>query len=425
MMKSSRLLALLVGGCFSLTSAGFALAEPDWSGWRGPTGDGHSTDQNLPIEWTPEDIEWEVELGGEGQSSPCVWGEQIFLTRSENRGAKRFVMCLNRSTGEKIWEKLAWEGAPEPTHNMNGWASATCTTDGELVFAFFGKGGGLHCYNTNGTKIWDTGDTLGDFEGPWGTAATPVLYKDLIIQNCDADRNASLIAFNKKTGEVAWTTDRPDFRGWSSPILIEVEGKTELVLNGHTGVHSYDPATGKELWYCKSYNGRGSPTATPGADGLLYIVNGKPGDVYAVKPGGRGDVTKTHQVWHTPRSVGRDLPSPIVLDGQVLVVSMQGVLVSYDSDTGKEHWKGRLGGNFSAAPIAYRGLAFFIVEDTGEVIAVKPDREKLNIFARNPIETKPDPEEQFRSAIVPDDGQLLIRSTSKLYCIGKRTPAEK
>jgi outer membrane protein assembly factor BamB len=420
MMKSSRFLALAVGCVFSLHLLPDLAAEPDWSDWRGPTRDGHSTDPNLPTQWSADDIEWKVPLGGEGHSSPCVWGEQIFLTRSDNRGAQRFVFCINRGDGEKVWEKLAWEGTPEPTHNMNGWASASCATDGELVFAFFGKGGGLHCYTTGGVKVWDTGDKLGDFEGPWGTAATPVLYKNLVIQNCDADRNAFLIAFDKKTGEEAWKTKREDFRGWSTPVLIEVDGKMELALNSHSGVYAYDPATGKELWYCKGYNGRGSPTVTPGANGLLHVVNGKPGDVYAIKPGGRGDVTNTHQVWHTTRRGGRDLPSPIVVDGQMLVVSMQGVLTSYDSDTGKELWKDRLGGNYCAAPIAYKGLAFFLNEDNGEVVAVKPDK-KLNIVAKNQISNGESSEELFRSALVPDDGQLLLRSTTTLYCIGKRT----
>jgi outer membrane protein assembly factor BamB len=154
------------------------------------------------------------------------------------------------------------------------------------------------------------------------------------------------------------------------------------------------------------------------------VVNGKPGDVFSVKPGGSGDVSMTHKLWHTPRRVGRDLPSPIVLGGQMLVVSMQGVICSYDSDTGKELWKGRLDGNFSAAPIAYKGLAFFIHEDNGEVSVVKPGP-KLEIVAKNEITTQENGEELFRSAIVPDDGQLLIRSTTMLYCIGKRTAKSK
>jgi outer membrane protein assembly factor BamB len=143
------------------------------------------------------------------------------------------------------------------------------------------------------------------------------------------------------------------------------------------------------------------------------------GDVYAVRPGGDGDVTQTHRVWHTPRRGGRDFPSPIVLDGQLLVPNMQGILTSYDSDTGKEIWKDRLGGNFSAAPIAYKGLAFFLNESTGETTVIKPGP-KYNPVAKNVLNKGDDPEEIFRSIIVPDNGQLLIRSTKCLYCVGKK-----
>lgn len=413
--------ALVVGWVFSFLSLDPLAAEPDWSSWRGPTQDGHSTDENLPVNWSPEDVDWKIDLKGEGQSTPCVWGEWIFLTRSEDRGAKRFVFCVDRNNGEVLWEKLAWEGEPEPTHKMNGWASPTCVTDGERVFAFFGKGGGLHCYTVNGAEVWDTGDRLGNFVGPWGTAASPILYKNLVIQNCDADENACLIAFDKKTGQQVWKTDRENYRGWSTPILIEAGGREELVLNGHTGVHAYDPDTGKELWFCKGYNGRGSPTVTPGDTGLLYVVNGRPGPVFAIKPGGNGDVTATHKIWFTKRGGGRDLPSPIVLNGQLLVVNMGGVLTSYDTETGEELAEIRLGGQYSAAPIAYEGKAFFINEN-GETVVVKPGKE-LEVVTRN--ELNPEVEEIFRSSITPDDGQLLIRSTKALYCVGKRDAAGK
>lgn len=401
--------ALCFGWFLSVAVPSPAVAEPDWTGWRGPNRDGHSTDDNLPISWGPEDIVWKTPLKGEGQSSPCVSGERIFLTRSEDQGAKRFVFCVNRADGQILWEHQAWEGNPEPTHKMNGWASPTCATDGELVFAFFGKGG-LHCYTVNGVPQWNK--DLGAFVGPWGTAASPILYKDLVIQNCDADENAAIIAFNKKTGEQVWKTKREDFRGWSTPVLLETNDRAELALNGHTGVYGYDPATGKELWFCKGYNGRGSPTVTPGPTGLIYVVNGRPGPVFSVKPGGEGNVS---QEWFTKRGGGRDLPSPIVLNGKVLVVNMQGVLTAYDAETGKEGDKIRLNGNFSAAPIAYKNLAFFVSE-SGETVVVKAD-EKLEVVGRNDLNAGD--EEIFRSSITPDDGQLLIRSTQMLYCVGK------
>src|SRR5207237_624092 len=157
---------------------------------------------------------------------------------------------------------------------------------------------GVHAYNVDGKPLWSR--DLGRFAGPWGTAASPILVGDLVIQNCDAEEEAFLIALDKRTGKQVWRTPRdvPERGGWSTPVLVKSGGRAELVLNGAKAVTAYDPATGKPLWFCKSFNGRGEPTATPG-HGLLFMVNGLQGDFYAVRPGGEGDVTKSHMAWHT------------------------------------------------------------------------------------------------------------------------------
>jgi len=136
---------------------------------------------------------------------------------------------LDRNDGRILWEQTAWSGAPEPTHEMNGWASATCATDGNLVFAFFGRGGGLHCYTVNGDHVWSK--PLGQFEGPWGTAASPLLVGNLVVQNCDADVDAYIVALDKQTGKQVWKTDRPNHRGWSTPVLVRTEQRDEIVVN--------------------------------------------------------------------------------------------------------------------------------------------------------------------------------------------------
>lgn len=409
--------ALLVPTVFGPSTA--SADESNWPRWRGPNYNGHTAETGFPLKWNDDSVVWKTPLKGEGQSSPVVWGERIFLTQSRDDGAQRVVLCINRNDGRILWEKVAWTGKPEPTHRMTGWASSTPATDGKYVYAFFGKGGGLFCYTVDGKLEWNT--KLGDFEGPWGTAASPILLGDLVIQNCDADKNARLVAMNRKTGKIVWETKRDDFRGWSSPILVKTEKRDELVLNGHTGAKAYDPESGKELWFCKSFNGRGSPTVTPSEAGLLHVVNGLSGDTYAVKPGGNGDVTKTHMAWHSPRVGGRDLPSPIAMGNRVIMVSMRGgVMNCYDAKSGKELWRSRIGGQFSASPIAYDGHAVVIRED-GEAFVVKPG-DKANIVARNKISGGED--EIFRSTITPSDGQLFIRSTGALYCIGKR-PSSK
>jgi outer membrane protein assembly factor BamB len=344
-----------------------------------------------------------------------IWGERIFLTTALDNGRQRVVFCLDRNGGKQLWRQTAWSGTPEPSHKMNGWASATCVTDGEVVVAFFGRGG-MHAYSLDGKPLWSR--DLGPFDGPWGTAACPIIVGDHVIQNGDSESEAFLIALDKHTGKTVWSTPRESLRGWSTPIVVDAGGHREIVLNGHNGVRGYDPATGKELWFCKGYNGRGEPIPAA-AHGLLYVVNGLAGDVYAVRPGGSGDVSETHRAWHTPRKAGRDLPSPIVVDNFLLVLSMNGILTCYDATTGKELWKERIGEHFSASPLAAGGLVYF-QNESGETVVVRPGPQ-LDIVARNTVGAGSD--ELFRASPTPSEGQLFLRSDRFLYCIGERKPA--
>lgn len=387
-------------------------ADTQWPGWRGPQGDGQSRETKLPSQWDASSVVWKTPLEGWGQSSPVIWGERIFLTTALDGGRQRVVLCVDRNDGRKLWEHVAWTGQPEPSHKMNGWASATCATDGQVVVAFFGRGG-LHAYALDGRHLWSR--ELGKFESPWGTAACPVIVDNMVIQNCDADADAYLIAVDKHSGETIWKTPRPDRRGWSTPLLTTGGGRPELVLNGHEGVTGYDPATGRQLWFCKSFNGRGEPTVTP-AGGLLVAVNGLKGDIYAVRPGGDGDVTATHMAWHTPRAAGRDMPSPIVVGNYVTVMSMSGICVSYDGRDGRQLWQERIGGSFSASPIAAGDLVYFISED-GQTVVIRPGP-KPEIVARN--ELGDSGSEIFRASLTPSEGQIFARSDRMLYCIGQR-----
>jgi outer membrane protein assembly factor BamB len=238
-----------------------------------------------------------------------------------------------------------------------------------------------------------------------------VIVGDLVIQNGDADVNAFVMGLDKRTGKTIWTTPRKNDRGWSTPILIEAAGRQELVLNGPTGVTAYNPATGKELWFCKSVNGRGEPTITP-AGNVLCVVNGLAGEIYAVRPGGSGDVTASRMAWHTPRRGGRDTPSPIVIGKYIVVVDMKGTGTCYDSETGKEFWKERICGAISSSPFAAGGLAYF-QDEHGETVLLKPGPQ-LEIVQQNSIEAG---KEMFRASLTPYDGKLFARSNSALYCI--------
>jgi len=392
-----------------------ATAEDNWYQFRGPTGRGHSVEKEVPAKWSADSVKWSVDLPGVGQSSPVNWGDKVFLTSSENEGAVRLVFCLDLNSGKEIWRKSIPCERSEVTHQMNGYASPTCATDGERVFAFFGPAG-LHCFDLDGTPLWN--QKLGDFPGEWGVGASPMLVGDLVVQNCDNEGPSRLVAFDKKTGAIKWDTPRgtKPKGGWSTPILIEHKGKKELILNGQLGVDSYDPETGRELWFCKGFNGRGTPVPDY-ANGALFVVNGQPGDLYAVTPGGSGDVTATHMLWHQAKKGGRDLPSPAVVDNYMINVSMNAIGSCMDTATGKIYWNDRLGveGEFAASPLVANGLIYYTNVFGGETVVIKPGP-TLEIFSRNSIGARKD--ESFRSTLAPIRGRVLIRSQSRLYCVG-------
>ncbi|MCB1062243.1 MAG: PQQ-binding-like beta-propeller repeat protein [Verrucomicrobiae bacterium] len=407
-------LTLLLAASLGLSATSSLRAEENWPQFRGIHGTGHSEATGLPVTWDAGAVAWKATVKGIGQSSVVNWGDKLFLTSAKADGSLRWIHCLDRLTGKLLWEREVAVTTSETPHQMNSFATASCATDGERVIAFFGPGG-LHCFDLDGNPQWQR--QVGDFPGPWGVAASPIIDGELVIQNCDAEGPSSLVALNKKTGEPVWTTPRKDSPrgGWSTPIVIDTGERRELILNGEFGVNAYDPATGTDLWFCEGFTGRGAPTPDF-AHGLLYVVNGKPGNNYVVKPGGSGDVTKTHRVWDARRQGGRDLPSPAVVGDYLLISSMSGILTTYDAKTGEIYFTERLNAPVSGAPLVIEGLVYFQMEN-GEVIVVRPGK-TLDIVARNTFGADPS-EEIFRAALSPIQGQLFTRSQSVVYCIGK------
>lgn len=390
--------------------------EAPWARFRGPDGLGHTGQSDIPTEWDAGDITWRSQLAGQGHSSVCVWGERLFLTAARVMGdqVERLVICLDRETGSEVWQQTASRGEMESLHKMNSFATPTCTCDGQRVVAFFGRGG-LHCYDLDGKRLWSR--DLGSFPGPWGTGASPIIVGDLVIQNCDAQGPSSLLAVNKMTGQTVWKADRGQRPrgGWNTPLLIDTGSRRELILNGEYGVRGYDPTTGRELWFCKSASGRGTPIPAH-AKGTLYVVSGLPGEIYAVLAGGEGDVTNTRTVWRTARRGGRDIPSPILVDRYLLVSNMAGIGTCYDATDGSELWRERLEGNYSASPIAVNGL-IYLQNESGETLVIKPGP-TLQVVARNELGSGAG--EIFRSTMAPSAGQLFFRSNTHVYCVGTR-----
>jgi outer membrane protein assembly factor BamB len=411
-----RFLALGTAGWMLLAS--FPLrAEEHWPRFRGPLGTGHSTEAGLPTNWTPEDVAWRIALPGRGQSSPVNWGGTLFLTSAEESGATRQIFAIRASDGNLLWTRKVTVSQPEAIHQMNSHATPTCATDGEVVVAFFGPGG-LHAWDLQGNPLWSRAD-LGTFPGDWGIGASPILDGDLVIQNCDAEGPSYLLAVHRRTGETVWKTPRRDSPkgGWSTPILIDVPEpkRRELVLNGEFGVQAYDPATGRELWFCAAPTGRGEPVPEY-AHGLLHVLCGKPGNTYVVRPGGDGDVSATHLVRSMRRQGGRDLPSPAVVGNVFFACSMSGIASCYDATTGDLLGEPvRLDAAVSGSPLVAGGLVYLLAE-SGEVLVLRPGN-PLQIVSRNRLGTQEG--EIFRSSPAPIGGALYFRSDRALYRVGK------
>ncbi len=405
---------------FAASVAAFALstgelcADENWSQFRGPNGWGHAETKDVPEKWSASSVAWSTDLKGRGQSSPVIHGGKMFLTGASEDGSDRYVFCLDTKTGKELWSKTIPSSKPDSAHKMNSRATPSCATDGEIVVAFFGPGG-MHAFDYDGNPKWSL--DLGDFPGSWGTAASPIIVGEVVVQNCDATGPSRLVAIGLKDGKIKWETAREDKPkgGWSTPIVIEYDGKKEIVLNGEFGVRAYDPATGKENWFCKGFTGRGAPMPAF-SNGLLYVVNGKPGDTYCVKPGGSGDVTDTHMVWHAARKGGRDLPSPVVVGDFVFVSSMSGVASCYEAKTGKLLWADRIaeGVEFAAAPLVANGLVYIQAVQGGKTVVIRPGA-TMDVVAENELGAESD--EIFRATLTPVQGHVFARSQSKVYCL--------
>ena len=419
-------IALLLSCGAAIVLARPAAAE-NWPRWRGPRGNAVTTAKGLPVEWdTKKNVRWKTALPGEGSSSPVVFGDRIFLTSAEDDGTKRIVRCLDRRTGRIVWSKSIADKNPEATSALTGHAAATPVTDGKRVVAFFGNAGAV-CYDVAGKRLWQR--SFGDFESELGFASSPILFEDRVILVCDHDGDrfstfdSFLIALDAKTGKTVWKTERRKlFRSWSTPIVVDVarkggrrkpEGRTthhsrkELLVSGQDALRAYDPKTGRELWKVTGLTGWVTPTPVF-AEGLILLTSGKTGPVLAVRPGGTGDVTKTHVVWKHERQ-GPYVCSPVCCGGLLYVHNEAGVLSCYEAGTGKLVYRKRLGGKFYASSIAGDGKVY-ISNDAGLTHVLRAGR-RFEVLSRNELK-----EEILASPAVAGNA-LLLRTGKHLYCI--------
>ncbi len=388
----------------------------DWPEFRGPTGQGHSTTTGLPAEWGPtRNITWKVEVPGSGWSSPVVSRGKIYLTsavaKTRDPGLSLQVLCLDAKTGKSVW---AQEVLEEPSnapriHRKNSHASPTPLLAGDRLYAHFGHQG-IVCLDLNGKILWK--NTSVKYAPVHGNGGTPILVDDVLIFSCDGGDKAFVVALDAATGKVRWKTDRPFKQAkmfcFSTPLLISVNGKKQVVSPGPGLVAAYDPTDGKEIWHVR-YNGYSVIPRPVYGNGLVYVSSGYDSPVlYAIRPEGTGDVTKTHVAWTTNKAVSHT-PSFLLHGEELYLVSDRGVASCLDAKTGKVHWTERLNGNFSASPLLADGKIYFQDED-GTATVIKPGK-TFQQLARNALD------ERTLASYAIADGAIFLRSDKHLYRI--------
>ena len=365
----------------SPTQDGVRMILPDgeanryWPNWRGPTGQGLARGEGYPDTWSAtRNVQWQVQVPGRGNSSPIVWADRIFLTTARDGGKRPSVLCYRRSDGKLLWESSLPAGEPGRVYWKNSHASGTPATDGERVYASFGNLG-LAAVDFQGKVVWR--HSLGPIQNYHGSAGSPVLYRDRVFLYEDQRHGAFVAAFDKRTGETLWKTERKASVGWGTPVVIRAGDRDELIVSSQQRVTAYDPDSGKALWHCDGNLAEVIPTPVVG-HGLVFCVSGRAGPTLAIRPGGSGDVTRTHVAWKQSKGASF-VPSPL-LYGDLLyqVNDMVSVATCYQAATGEVLWQGRLGEpkseGFSSSPVAVDGKVF-LTNDAGETFVLKAGRQ--------------------------------------------------
>lgn len=425
-MNASRLcLGLLI---LWLSTSGALCAN--WPSWRGPNGDGITSETNLPLKWdASNNVRWKVALPGPGNSTPIVWGDKVFITQAVPKDKRRTLMCFDRANGKLLWQSGVVYAEPETTHATNPYCSASPVTDGERIIVSFASAG-VYCYDLNGKELWER--DLGKQDHIWGNAASPVIFGDSCYLNFGPGERTFLIAMDKRTGKTLWQHDEPGGRSgnpepgkanrdiwigsWSDPILRKTNGRNELIMTYPGRICAFDPKTGKELWTCAGLN----PlvyTSPIYSDGIVVGMGGFGGMSAAVKAGGNGDVT-SKRLWHHPKTKQR-IGSAIIHEGYIYILNDPGVAECYELKTGKLIWEERIKGpgpsgqNWSSVMLS--GDRLYALTQGGDAVVFRASP-KFELLAINPMGGK----EKSNSSVVPSDGELFLRTHGHLWCISEQ-----
>jgi outer membrane protein assembly factor BamB len=385
------------------------LPAQDWPEFRGPTGQGHSDERNLPLTWSEtENVYWKVEIPGKGWSSPAIQGDLIWLTTATEEGKSLRAIGVERYTGAILHNielfRLRSLGA---LHGKNSLASPTPVIDGDRVYLHFGAHG-TACIKQSGEIVWKT--KLEYDNGQHGPGGSPVIYDDLLIVSCDGENVQYVVALDKLTGKTRWKRLRAGAQAYTTPLIVKLPGGDQLISPGAFRALAYEPRTGRELWQASYGDGFSNVPRPVYGHGLVYICTGfhQPA-LLAVRLNGRGDVTKSHIAWAHKRSVPLT-PSPLLVGDELYMVSDNGIASCVDAKTGTPHWIVRLGGNHSASPLYADGRIYFLSEE-GESAVIAPGKQ-FKLLAKNQLDGP------TLASLAVASGSIFARSQTHLYRLG-------
>ena len=397
---------------FLIVNSFIVIQAQNWPGFRGPNGDGTSTEKNLPVRWdSVTNVVWKTPVTGTGYSSPVVWADKLFITTALSQTQEKVLLCYDAKSGKLLWQKTMLKTPFEKKHDNNSYASGTPATDGKKVYVSFLDGTDVvvEAYDFSGKRVWI--QKPGTFGSAHGYSCSPVLFEDRVIINGDSPTGDSFVAALSKTdGHVIWKVshERPA-HSFSTPIIRKIAGKNQMIFCGNKEIASYDPADGTKNWFVSgpSEDFCSSPVYNS-KSGLVLVSSAWPiRNLVAIKPDGKGDVTKSHVVWES-RKGAYYVPSPVTTDDYLYSTMTTGQVHCIEAATGNVVWTQDMGMQYSS-PVLANGLVY-MPNDNGVITVIKPGP-KQEFIAKNSIGEK-----MFASPAI-SNGKIYLRGYENLFCI--------
>lgn len=393
----------------------------DWPAFRGAGGDGVSDETGIALTWGPEkNIRWRFALPGPGNSSPIVYQGRAFITCAEEAGKKRSTYCLDQNDGTLLWQRTVEYSESEATHQTNPYCGSTPVAFGDSVVVWHGSAG-LFCYDLDGQQKWQT--DLGKVGHIWGYGSSPVHYDGLLYLNFGPGAEQYVCAIDPATGKTVWRVDEPGGQNareprmvgsWSTPAIIPVDGRIQVVCSMPTRVVAYQPKTGEVLWTCggiPSTRGDLVYTSVLASKGIGVAMGGYQGPAMAFQLGGSGDVTTSHRLWHVERRQPQRIGSGIILDDVIYMANAgPGTIQCIDLKSGDDRWVERLSGDHWGSLVFVDGH-LMVTNQAGVTRVFRPNPDKYDPVASNDLK------EPSNSTPAVSNGKLYLRTFSALYCI--------